>query len=322
MQNTLADRLAAPLTNDEMTEARRRIRGHAHRTPLIAHANDVYLKLEALQPFGSYKIRGATNVIGARMETAPHFDRIATASAGNFGLALASAALAAGKTITIHVPDNAARVKVDKLRAIGAEVREHGFADWWRVMQTGDTGDTGALFIHPVCEREVIAGAATIGVEILEELHTTDVLIAPLGGGGLITGVAEALKAVVPTCRIVAVECETAAPLTAAFAAGGPIAVDRKPSFIDGMGSSRVLDAMWPRLRRLVDETTIVSLDEVAEAVRTLARDHHVVAEGAGAAALAAATRFPGQRVVALISGGNIDLPVLARILQGHTPEG
>lgn len=312
--------LTTPLTRYELADAGRRIEGRCLRTPLIGRPDGIHLKLEALQPFGSYKIRGATNVIAAHLERGATFDRVASASAGNFGQALTAAARLAGKSVTIHVPENAARVKVEALRALGATVVVHSYADWWAVMQTRDVGDPGALFIHPVCEREVIAGAGTIGLEVLEDLPQPDVLIAPLGGGGLITGIADVIKASYPNCRVLAVEAETATPLTAAFAAGAPVTVDRGPSFIDGMGSGRVLDAMWPRLRAFVDDTVVVSLDEVAEGVRRLARDHHVVAEGAGAAALAAADRFPGKQVIAIVSGGNIDASALATILNGGTP--
>ena len=216
--------------------------------------------------------------------------------------------------MVIHVPDHAARVKVEALKRLGAEVREHSFEDWWAIMQSRETGDRGAFF-HPVCEREVIAGAATIGVELCEDLDAIDTVFIPIGGGGLASGIAQAVKARRPGCRIVAVETDTATPLLAALQAGAPVTVERQSSFVDGMGSTRVLDEMWPLLRDLIDEVAVVSLAEVEAAVRRLARSSHVVAEGAGAAALAAAARMPEGRHVAIVSGGNIDPAVLARIL-------
>jgi threonine dehydratase len=307
--------LGSPLTPEEIAAARRRIAGAALRTPLVPRSDgSAWLKLEALQPTGSYKIRGATNALKARLEAGEQMHAIVTASAGNFGQAIARAAASLGLPCIIHVPDNAARVKVENLRRMGTEVREHKFADWWHIMQTRETGDEGAFF-HPVCEREVIAGAATIGAEIVEDLPEVEAVLIPIGGGGLASGIAQAVKARRPGCRILAVETDTALPLKAALAAGEPVTVERTPSFVDGMGSTRVLDAMWPLLRRLVDDVIVVSLAEVEAAIRTLAAEHHVIAEGAGAAALAAAAKLPPGNNVGIVSGGNLDPSELRRIL-------
>jgi len=298
-----------------MGEARGRIAGAALRTPLVPMADGrTWLKLECLQPVGSYKIRGATNVLKARMERGGRIERIVTASAGNFGQALAAAARALGIPIVIHVPDHAARVKIAALERLGADVRAHDFAGWWRIMETRDSGDEGTFF-HPVCEREVIAGAATIGAEIVEDLPEVDAVLIPIGGGGLASGIAQAVRLKRPGCRILAVETDTATPLKAALEAGWPVTVPRTPSFVDGIGSTRVLDAMWPLLQRLIDEVVVVSLAEVEEAIRRLAAEHHVVAEGAGAAAVAAAAKMGIERSVAIVSGGNIDRQELVRIL-------
>jgi threonine dehydratase len=183
-------------------------------------------------------------------------------------------------------------------------------------MQTRETGDPG-VFFHPVCEPEVIAGAGVIGQEILEDLPQVRTVLAPIGGGGLACGVASALRLARPELRMVAVENETSAALDAAFKAGRPVRIERTPSFIDGMGSTGVLEPMWPLLSTLMDEVAVVSVAEVEAAIRRLARDHHVIAEGAGAAALAAAARIADGPTVAIISGGNIDPAVLGRILQG-----
>jgi threonine dehydratase len=308
--------LEAPLTVDEIAEARRRIAGQAIRTPLVAVGDGrTWLKLESLQPTGSYKIRGATNALNAALERGEAPRAIVSASAGNFGQAIVAAANRLGIPAVIHVPDKAARVKVENLRRMGATVHEHGFADWWRIMETRETGDEG-IFFHPVCEREVIAGAATIGEEIFEQLPEVEAVLIPIGGGGLACGIAQAVKRHRPDCRIIAVETDTATPLRAALAAGAPVAVERVPSFVDGMGSTRILDAMWPLLRRLVDEVVVVSLDEVEGAIRRLVSEHHVVAEGAGAAAFAAAGKVEAGPAVAIVSGGNIDPGELCRILE------
>lgn len=307
--------LTEPLRADEIAEARRRIAGAALRTPLVPMRDGrTWLKLECLQPHGSYKIRGATNALRTRIEAGETPSAIVSASAGNFGQAIAAAARREGLKVVIHAPDYAARVKLEALGRLGAEVREHSFDDWWRIMATRETGDEG-IFIHPVCEREVIAGAATIGAEIVEDLPEVEAVLIAIGGGGLASGIAQAVKMKRPGCRIIGVETDTSMPLKAALEAGAPVTVPREPSFIDGIGSTRVLDAMWPLLQRLIDEVVIVSVAEVEAAIRRLAAEHHVIAEGAGAAAVAAADKAGIDRSVAIVSGGNIDKGELVRIL-------
>lgn len=307
--------LTAPLTAAEIADARRRIAGAALRTPLVtARDGRTRLKLECLQPTGSYKIRGATNAIRSAIEQGAAPAAIVSASAGNFGQAIVTAAAALGIPAIIHVPDKAARVKVENLRALGATVVEHKFDAWWRIIETRETGDAGT-FIHPVAERAVIAGAATIGAEIVEDFPDVEVVLIPIGGGGLASGIAQGVRLARPNVRILAVETDTATPLKAALAAGAPVLVERTETFIDGMGGTRVLDAMWPLLERLIDDVVVVSVAEVEEAIRRLVRDQHVVAEGAGAAAVAAAAKLGAGRSVAIVSGGNLDRPELVRIL-------
>jgi threonine dehydratase len=306
--------LAEPLTEAEIAQARARIADVALRTPLAPMRDGrTWLKLECLQPYGSYKIRGATNVLRARIEKGRPAG-VVTASAGNFGQALAAAARRLELPMIVHVPDYAARVKVESLKRLGAEVREHAYPDWWRIMETRETGGEG-LFIHPVCEREVIAGAATAGAELVEDMPDVEAVLIPIGGGGLASGIAQAVRLKRPDCRIIAVETDTATPLRAALEAGTPVTVERTASFVDGMGSTRVLDAMWPLLSRLIDEVIVVGIAEVEAAIRRLAAEHHVIAEGAGAAALAAAEKAAVARSVAIVSGGNIDGNELRRIL-------
>ena len=319
--NAPAVPLAEPLTAPEIADARRRIAGVAVRTPLVpASDGRTWLKLECLQPTGSYKIRGATNALEAAVETGNPPRTIVSASAGNFGQAIVAAASRLGIPAIIHVPDKAARVKVENLKRMGAAVHEHSFDDWWRIMESREIGDEaqGAVFFHPVCERAVIAGAATIGEEIIEDLPGVETWLIPFGGGGLACGIAQAVKRHHPDCRILAVETDTALPLQAAIRAGTPVTVERTPSFIDGMGSTRVLDAMWPLLERLIDDVVVVSVAEVEEAIRRLAAEHHVIAEGAGAAAFAATGKADGENVVAIVSGGNLDWGELERILAGR----
>jgi threonine dehydratase len=307
--------LTEPLTHAEIAEARTRITDIALRTPLVPMRDGrTWLKLECLQPYGSYKIRGATNVLRARMAAGPAPAAIVSASAGNFGQAITAAARRHELRMVIHVPDYAARVKVESLKRLGAEVREHDFAVWWRIMETRETGGEG-LFIHPVCEREVIAGAATAGAEIVEDLPEVEAVLIPIGGGGLASGIAQAVRLKRPNCRVIGVETDTAMPLRAALEAGAPVTVDRTTSFVDGMGSTRILDAMWPLLSRLINEVVVVTIPEVEAAIRRLAGEHHVIAEGAGAAAVAAAEKMGIEKSVAIVSGGNIDGAELRRIL-------
>lgn len=310
-----ASSLTDPLTIAEILAARRRIAGAALRTPLVPMADGrTWLKLECLQPTGSYKIRGATNAIKAAVESGEPIEAIVSASAGNFGQAIAAAAGSMNLPLTVHVPDKAARVKVDNLRRMGATVREHSFEDWWRILESRETGEAGTFF-HPVCERTVIAGAATIGEEIVEDLPGVEAVLIPIGGGGLACGIAQAIRRHRPGCRIIAVETETALPLKSALAAGGPVVVERRASFIDGMGSTRVLDSMWPLLERLIDDVVVVSVAEVEQAILKLALEHHVIVEGAGAAAVAAAGKAGLERSVAIVSGGNLDWSELQRML-------
>lgn len=306
--------LLEPLTQSEIAEARRRITGSALRSPFVTDPTGARFKLECLQPLGSYKIRGATNVVKAALERKGNLTRIVSASAGNFGQAIAAVGRELNVPVSIHVPDNAARVKLDSLRRLGAAVHERSFENWWTIMQTRETGEAGTFF-HPVCERDVIAGAATIGQEIVEDMEGVEAVFVPIGGGGLATGIAQAVKMVRPNCRIVAVECDVATPLEAALDHGAPITVERRTSFVDGMGSTRVLDEMWPLLQRYIDDVVIVSLAEIEDAIRHLAAVHHVIAEGAGAASIAASLQDGAQNSVAIVSGGNIDWAELRRIL-------
>ncbi len=282
---------------------------------------EIHLKLENLQPIGSFKIRGAYNA--ARNAAPEQVARgLLTASAGNMAQGVAWAARELGVPATIAVPDYAPRAKLDAVERLGGRVVKLPFDVWWRAIEEHRFDGAEGLFLHPVESDDVMAGNGTIGLEIIEDLEDVDAVVVPVGGGGLIVGIASAVKQLRPETRIVAVQPETGAPLAASFAAGEASEIDYKPSFIDGAGAKLVLPRMWPLLQEVVDETAVVSLDEVAAAVRLLAERTHTIAEGAGAMALAAALagRAGSGKIVCIISGGNIDPAPLATILAGGTP--
>ena len=300
--------------------AREAIRGDAIRTPLLPFASgdgrEVRVKAECLQPYGSFKIRAASNLLAGF--SADELRRgVACPSAGNFGQGLAYAASRRGVPLTVHAPDNAAAVKLQVMRDLGATVVVHPFEAWWTIMCSRDTGRDDGLFIHPVCEPRVIVGNGTIGLELVEDWPEFDTVVVPVGGGGLISGIALALRSQGHTARIVACEIETAAPLSAALRAGHPVTIDRQSSFVDGIGSTRLLDEMWPLLSELVDEVMVVSIADAERGVRLAAQQAHMIVEGAAGVALAAALSpsCPGDRGVAMLSGGNIDRQILCRIL-------
>ena len=282
---------------------------------------EIWLKLENLQPIGSFKIRGAVNVIrqAPRERTAAG---VVTASAGNMAQGVAWAARELGVPATIVVPRGAPQTKLDAIERLGGTVIEVPHEQWWQAIVEGRFAGSDGLFVHPVQDEPVLAGNGTIGLELAEDAADADAVIVPWGGGGLFTGVASALATLLPATAVYAVEPETGAPLNAALAAGAPRDVAYTPSFVDGAGSRALLPAMWERARPLLAGSFAVTLDETAAAVRLLAERARVVAEGAGALALAAALsgRVPGDRLVCIVSGGNIDGERLAMILRGETP--
>lgn len=320
----MTSKLVLPQAAD-VRQAAQRILGRAHRTPLWKldldlPGTNIYLKLENLQPLGSFKIRAAVNALLSRPPEALAHGVLAP-SAGNFGQGLAWAARDLGVRATIVAPDTAAATKIDALRRLGAEVVQRPFADWWEVMSTRRFPGSDAAFFHPVADAAVLAGNATIGVEILEDLPQPDAVVIPFGGGGLACGIGSVLRRESPQTRILVVESEAAEPVAAAFAAGAPVSVHHARSFVDGMGSARLLDEMWPLVRQAVDGPVRVTLDEIVDAIRLLAARQKIVAEGAGAAAVAAAIagRAGEGDIVCIVSGGNIDPAVLAPMLAPHS---
>ena len=317
--------IAAP-TLDEIRAAQRRIAGDVIRTPLVRLAVDgparIYLKLENLQPIGSFKLRGAANKLA--QATDEQLARgVYTASAGNMAQGVAWIARARGVTCSVIVPDHAPETKLAAITRLGAAIHKVPFAEWWNVLvERGHPQFAGQLFVHPVSDPAVMAGNGTIGLEILDELPAPDAVIIPFGGGGLSSGIATAVKALSPTTKIFAVEVETAAPLAPSLAAGEPQRVTYTPTFIDGMGSAGLLAEMWPIVRERIDASLVMTVAEIADAVRTLVERNHVVAEGAGAAATAAALsgKAGTGTIVCIVSGGNIDRAKLAKILVGEVP--
>lgn len=321
--------LVAP-TIDEIREARDRIKGAAVRTPLLRYDNDpgepeIHLKLENLQPIGSFKLRGALN----RMLALPRGlleDGAYTASAGNMAQGVAWAARALGVPASVVVPDTAPRAKLDAIARLGATIVSVPYDAWWDTMRNHGRPGMRGVFVHPFADREVMAGNGTIALEILEELDDVDAILVPWGGGGLTCGIAAAARALKPTIRVYACEVEGSAPFMASLSAGEPVTIENQRSFIDGIGGRSVFPGIWPLARTLVSGSLTVPVAHVAEAVRLLASRARVIAEGAGAAALAAArarvaTLTPKpKRVVCIVSGGNIDASTLATILSGSTP--
>ena len=312
---------------EEIRRAREVIAGAAVRTPLLRlqapeAPAEIYLKLENLQPIGSFKISGATNAIRrAAPEAVAH--GVLTASAGNMAQGVAWAAREAGVPATIVVPERAPQAKVAAIERLGGRVIKVPYERWWQTMEESRFEGVEGLFVHPVQDDLVMAGNGTIGLEILEDLPDADAVLIPYGGGGLTAGIASAVKALAPRTKVFAVEPETAAPLNASLAAGTPQKVEYRPSFVDGAGGPLVLPKMWSIVSGLVDGAFTASLDEAAAAIRLLAERARVIAEGAGAlpVAVALSGRAGSGKVVCVVSGGNVDFSTLAAILAGGTPQ-
>jgi threonine dehydratase len=311
---------------NEIERAREVLAGTAIRTPLVrldADADaEIWLKLEVLQPVRSFKIRGAGNAI-LQASDEELAGGVLTASAGNMAQGVAYAARLRGVRATIVVPEHAPQTKIDAIERYGGRTIKVPYEEWWQVLVTGRYEGVPGLFIHPVDNDRVMAGNGTIGLELLEQLPDFDTVVVPYGGGGLLTGIASAVKATRPDVRFYAAEPETGAPVAATLAAGTPTAVDYTPSFVDGSGSRELIPRVWEQASQLLDGSFALPLDEVAAAVRLVAERTRVIAEGAGALAVATAlsSRLPAaKKVVCIVSGGNIDPAVLSRILVGEQP--
>ena len=309
----------------EIQRAEERLAASVKPSPLLplplnsrGRESEIYLKLENLQPIGSFKLRGAGNAM-ALASPSELAKGVITASAGNMAQGVAWHARRLGISCRVIVPDHAPETKLAAIKRLGGEIVKVPFEQWWQIIIRGQTDLLDGCFIHPVSDPAVMAGNGVIGLEILRELPDVDALLIPYGGGGLSCGIASAIRALNPDTRLYAVEVETAAPLAASLRAGRPVEVDYIPSFVDGIGGKSVLPDMWARVRDLLDGSLVVSLDEVRDAIRTLAERRRVIAEGAGAASVAAAIagKAGAGKLVCVVSGGNIERRVLAEILAG-----
>jgi threonine dehydratase len=311
---------------EEIRRAREVLEGTAIRTPLVRLDADsdteIWLKLELLQPVRSFKIRGAGNAI-LQASDEELANGVLTASAGNMAQGVAYAARLRGVPATIVVPEHAPQTKIDAIERYGGRVLKVPYEEWWQVLVTGRYEGVDGLFIHPVDNERVMAGNGTIGLELLEQLSDFDTVAVPYGGGGLLTGIASAVKQARGDVKFFAVEPETGAPATATLRAGTPTAVEYTPSFVDGSGSRELIPRVWEQASQLLDGAVAMSIEDVADAVRLIAERTRVIAEGAGALAAAAALggHLDGaKKAVCIVSGGNIDPAVLSRILIGEQP--
>ena len=307
----------------DIQAARQMIEGSAIRTPLIKlnlrdAPAEIYLKLENLQPIGSFKIRGATNAM-SHLTPETLSRGVLTASAGNMAQGVAWRARELGIPCTVVAPETAPDTKVKAIERLGGRVIKVPFEEWWRAFETRTFHGVDATFIHAFDDLNVMAGNGTIALEIVEDCPEVDAVVIPWGGGGLTCGIAAAMRALSSKCRIFAAEVATAAPLVASLAAGAPVAVDYQASFVDGIGAKVVFPRMLERAQQLIDGSLVAELDEVKSALRLMAERNRIIAEGAGACALACALagKAGGGKVVCIVSGGNIDFAKLCEILTG-----
>ena len=316
----------APIPLAAIEAARTRLHGIALRTPLVRlglsdASPQILLKLENLQPIGSFKLRGAANAM-ALAGPGALADGVYTASAGNMAQGVAWGAREMGVRCRVIVPERAPDTKVAAIQRLGGEVIKVPFDAWWQTMLDHRHPGMEGLFIHPCADPGVMAGNGTIGLEILEDAPDVDAILVPFGGGGLSCGIASAVRAIKADVRVYAVEVQTAAPFSASLGEGKATTVSPTPSFVDGIGGKSVFGEMWPLARELLAGSLVVPVAAIASAVRLLAERSRIVAEGAGAASVAAALdgSVDARTIVCVISGGNIDRDTLATILRGDIP--
>jgi threonine dehydratase len=311
-----------PITLAEVREARMRIAGVVARTPLVrlelgAGLPDIRLKLENLQPINAYKLRGAVNAV-AMLTLAERERGVWTISAGNAGQGVAYAARAAGVPCRVVVIDTAPAAKIERMRALGATLVPVPFEAAWKALEDHAYPGMEGTLVHPFDDHNFIAGHATMALEILEDAPDTAAVIAAVGGGGLVTAIGSAMRALKPDVKVWGAEPETAAPFAASFAAGAPRTFEGwRASFVDGAGGQSVIPRMWQRMKPVADGAIVVSLDETRAAMRLMAEKSRVIAEGAGALPLAAALtgQAGGGPIVAIVSGGNLDLKKFCELI-------
>jgi threonine dehydratase len=311
-----------PISLADIEAARERIRGTVLRTPLVRldlgpDGPDIRLKLENLQPTNAYKIRGAANAVAA-LSPEQRARGVWTISAGNAGQGVAYAARAAGIPCAVVAIETAPQTKLERMRALGARIVPVSYTEAWRIAEAHALDGMDGTFIHPFDDHDFIAGHGTMGLEIVEDCPDVARVIGAIGGGGLVTGVGSAVKALKPGVRVLGAEPETAAPYALSLSEGGPRRFEAwQPSFVDGAGGQSVTERMWQRMRPVLDGSITVTLDETRAAMRLIADKARVISEGAGALALAAA--LTGQAgdgpIVCIVSGGNIDLAKFAELV-------
>lgn len=303
-------------------DARQGIAGFAIRTPLVQlntdgiSQNQIYLKLENLQPIGSFKIRGAANAI-AKMAPERLAKGLLTASAGNMAQGVAFCARRLKIPATVITPDSAPEAKLQAIERLGGRIIKVPFDQWWRTFEERSFPGVDATFIHAFDDPNVMAGNGTISLELIEDLPDVNAVVVPWGGGGLACGIAAVLKKLRPSVRVYAAEVATAAPLAASLKAGAPQVVDYQPSFVDGIGSKTVFPGMLAEAQRLLDGSIVTTLEEIAFAIKLMAERNRVIAEGAAGCAVAAALSGKAGlgKTVAIVSGGNIDSRILCEII-------
>jgi threonine dehydratase len=313
-----------PISLSAIRDARKVIANAAMRTPLIrlnvpSAPAEIYLKLENLQPIGSFKIRGAANAI-ARLAPEKLGHGVVTASAGNMAQGVAWIARMLGVRCTVIAPATAPEIKINAIERLGGHVIKVSFDDWWKAFDQRAYPGVKGTFIHAFDDLDVMAGNGTIALEILEDLRDPDAVVIPWGGGGLTCGIASALRELRPACKIFTGEVATAAPLAASLAVGVPTKIDYTPSFVDGIGAKAVFPQMFERAKKLIDGSLVAELRSVAETMRLLVEHNRVVAEGAGATPVACALsgKAGNGKIVCVVSGGNIDAKKLAHLLDGE----
>jgi len=306
----------------EIQEARKRIARTILRTPLL-HLElgpgypDIRLKLENLQPINAYKLRGAANAV-AMLSESERKRGVWTISAGNAGQGVAYAARQAGVPCAVVAVETAPKSKIERMRALGANLIPVPYDVAWKALEERSFPGAEGTFVHPFDDHNFIAGHATMGLEILEDAPDTVAVIASIGGGGLITGVGSAIKALRPEIRVWGVEPETAAPAALSFEKGSPqVFKEWRASFVDGAGGQSMFPRMWERMKPVVDDYLVVSLEETRKAMRLMAEKARIISEGAGALPVAAALTGKAGKgpIVAIVSGGNIDMKKFCQLI-------
>jgi threonine dehydratase len=315
----------APITVESIEAARARIGPTIVRTPLVklgigADGPEIYLKLENLQPINSFKLRGAANAV-AMLSPQRRSLGVWTISAGNAGQGVAYAARQAGVPCTVVAIETAPETKMARMRALGAHLVKATFDSCWEAMERRTFPGVSGTFVHPFDDDDFIAGTATMGFEIVEDLPEVATVVTAIGGGGLVTGVASGVRARKPSVRVFVAEPETAAPASISFSTGKASAFEGwQATFVDGAGGKSIFPRMWERMRPVVDGSIVVTLDETKHAMRVLAETARVIAEGAGALAVAAALsgKAGDEPIVAVVSGGNVELSEFCKLIGGR----